>query len=146
MSALPLPTLAMPSADTVQRARESFSDFIEAYRDKLSHLFGTRHDLDSGGTERGVAPFVIQRFRDVDPLSVYVPEPYGGRGGTIGHSLTVLEETSYHSLPLSLIVGINGGLFLQPVAKYATEEAKEHVLTSFVRDRKFAGLSRLNDA
>ncbi|PAP77805.1 acyl-CoA dehydrogenase family protein [Rubrivirga marina] len=140
MSALPLPTLAMPPADTVQRARESFSDFIEAYRDKLSHLFGTRHDLDSGGTERGVAPFVIQRFRDVDPLSVYVPEQYGGRGGTIGHSLTVLEETSYHSLPLSLIVGINGGLFLQPVAKYATEEAKQHVLPSYVRDRKFAGL------
>ncbi len=135
-----MPTLPMPPADTVQRARESFSDFVEAYRDKLAHLFGTRHDLDSGGTERGVAPFVIQRFRDVDPLSVYVPEAYGGRGGTIGHSLTVLEETSYHSLPLSLIVGINGGLFLQPVAKYATDEAKEDVLTSFVRDRKFAGL------
>ena len=140
MNALPLPALALPSAETVERTRESFADFIAAYRDKLSHLFGTRHDLDDGGTRRGVAPYVIQRFRDVDPLSVYVPEQYGGRGGTIGHSLTVLEETSYHSLPLSLIVGINGGLFLQPVAKYASEEAKDRVLPSYVRDRKLAGL------
>lgn len=141
MCALPAPPLPKPTAPVaLQRAKESFSDFVGAYRDKLSHLFGTRHDLDTGGTKRGVAPFVIQRFRDVDPLSVYVPEAYGGRGGTIGHSLTVLEETSYHSLPLSLIVGINGGLFLQPVAKYASEEAKQRVLTSFVRDRKFAGL------
>ncbi len=141
MSALPLPSLVKPSGPTpVQRARESFSEFAEAYRAKLAHLFGTRHDLDEGGIQRGVAPFVISRFRDVDPLSVYVPEVYGGRGGTIGHSLTVLEETSYHSLPLSLLVGINGGLFLQPVAKYGTAEAKARVLTSYVREKKLGGL------
>ena len=139
MSALPLPTLERPAA-AVQRARSSFSEFVEAYRDKLAHLFGTRHDLDGRGPDRGLAPFVMQRFRDVDPLSVFVPEQYGGRGGTIGHAMTMLEETSYHSLPLSLIVGINGGLFLQPVAKYGTDEAKERVLTSYLRDRKMAGL------
>lgn len=136
-----MPSLPMPSAPpVVQRARESFSDFVEAYRDRLAHLFGTRHDVDAAGPKRGVPPFVIQRFRDVDPLSVFVPQEYGGRGGPIGHGLTMLEETSYHSLPLSLIVGINGGLFLQPVAKYATEEAKQRVLPSYVRDRKLAGL------
>lgn len=141
MSALPLPTLPKPSSTVVvQRAKESFADFVAAYRDRLVHLFETRHDVDAAGTQRGVPPFVIQRFRDVDPLSVFVPEAYGGRGGPIGHGLTMLEETSYHSLPLSLIVGINGGLFLQPVAKYATEEAKQRVLTSYVRDRKLAGL------
>ena len=136
MSSLPMPS----APPVVQRARESFSDFVSAYRDRLTHLFGTRHDVDATGTERGVPPFVIQRFRDVDPLSVFVPQEYGGRGGPIGHGLTMLEETSYHSLPLSLIVGINGGLFLQPVVKYATEEAKQRVLPSYVRDRKLAGL------
>ncbi|MEM0964214.1 MAG: acyl-CoA dehydrogenase family protein, partial [Bacteroidota bacterium] len=140
MSVVPVPTRPRTVPSPIRRARSSFEEFISEYRQRLSHLFGTRHDLDQTGGDRGVAPFVLHRFRDVDPLSVYVPEAYGGRGGSIGHSLTVLEETSYHSLPLSLIVGINGGLFLQPVAKYATRDAKERVLTSFVRDRKFAGL------
>ena len=139
MSALPLPKKpAVPTS--LHRARESFADFVEAYRDRLAHLFGVRADVDRMNRERGLPPFVMQRFRDVDPLSVYVPEAYGGRGGTIGHSLTVLEETSYHSLPLSLVVGINGGLFLQPVAKYGSEAARQRVLPSYLRGKKMGGL------
>ena len=131
----------MPSAPaSLQRAKESFSDFVASYRDKLAHLFGTRVDLDRINVGRGLPPYVLQRFRDVDPLSVYVPEAYGGRGGSIAHSMTMLEETSYHSLPLSLVVGINGGLFLQPVAKYGCEQVRQSVLNSFLRNRKMGGL------
>lgn len=141
MSAPSLPARApAPGRPVAVRAKESFSDFVSAYRDRLAHLFGSRHDADRTGVDRGVPPFVIQRFRDVDPLSVYVPEAYGGRGGTIGHSMTMLEETSYHSLPLSLVLGINGGLFLQPVAKYGSEEAKARVLSSVIADKKLGGL------
>ena len=141
MCALPLaslPTLSGPTA--VPRPRDTFGDFVASYRERLCHLFGSRHDVDRAGVERGVAPYVIHRFRDVDPMSVYVPEAYGGRGGSIGHSMTMLEETSYHSLPLSLILGINGGLFLQPVAKYGSVAAKERVLTSILAEKKLAGL------
>lgn len=140
MSVVPAPSLPRTAPSAVRRARSSFAEFIADYRERLAHLFDTRHDLDESGTERGVPPFVLSRFRDVDPLSVFVPEAYGGRGMEIGHGLSVLEETSYHSLPLSLVVGINGGLFLQPVAKYGTEAAKERVLTSYLRDKKLAGL------
>lgn len=148
MSALPLSSLVKPaaaddkaaSATPLQRARESFTDFVEAYRSRLEHLFSVRACADQMNVRRGLPPFVMQRFRDVDPLSVYVPEAYGGRGGTIGHSLTVLEETSYHSLPLSLVVGINGGLFLQPVVKYGREEARRRVLPSYLQGRKMGGL------
>ncbi|MEM1116944.1 MAG: acyl-CoA dehydrogenase family protein [Bacteroidota bacterium] len=141
MSALPLPSLQRPSAPkTLQRARPSFGEFIEAYREKLSHLFEVRACADTLNLQRGLPPFVMQRFREVDPLSVYVPEAYGGRGGSISDSMSVLEETSYRSLPLSLVVGINGGLFLQPVAKYATEAARRPVLSSYIRERKMGGL------
>jgi alkylation response protein AidB-like acyl-CoA dehydrogenase len=141
MSALPLSGLKRPSApDGPRRVRPSFADFIESYREKLTHLFETRVCADEMNLQRGVPPFVLQRFRDVDPLAVYVPEAYGGRGGSIAHSMTVLEETSYRSLPLSLVVGINGGLFLQPVAKYGTDEAKARVLPSYLQGRKMGGL------
>ena len=129
-----------PGLGPVARVRESFADFIGLYRERLDHLFEVRADADRLNLQRGLPPFVVQRFRDVDPLSVYVPEQYGGRGGSIAHSMTVLEETSYHSLPLSLVVGINGGLFLQPVAKYGSAEAKERVLPDYVRGRRMGGL------
>ena len=140
MSALPLTALSKPAAAPIRRATDSFSDFVCAYREKLAHLFGERHDLDLTGPDRGLSPFVIQQFRDVDPMSVYIPKAYGGRGGSIAHSMTMLEETSYHSLPLSLILGINGGLFLQPVAKYGSDEAKERVLRAIVEKKRLAGL------
>ncbi len=141
MSVLPLQRLKVPAAPaSLQRAKESFSEFVVAYRDRLSHLFGSRADLDRINVDRGLPPFVFQRVRDVDPLSVYVPEAYGGRGSSIAHSMTMLEETSYFSLPLSLVVGINGGLFLQPVAKYGSEKARQSVFPSFLRYRKMGGL------
>ena len=150
MSAPPVPTLATqtgPSGDgadtapgTLARVRESFADFLAAYRERLDHLFEIRVDADRLNLQRGLPPFVVQRFRDVDPLSVYVPEQYGGRGGSIAHSMTVLEETSYHSLPLSLVVGINGGLFLQPVVKYGADEARDRVLPAYIQGRRMGGL------
>lgn len=150
MSDLPVPTLATPTASSgdgagvapsaLTRVRESFADFLAAYRERLDHLFEVRVDAGQMNLQRGLPPFVVQRFRDVDPLSVYVPEAYGGRGGSIAHSMTVLEETSYHSLALSLVVGINGGLFLQPVVKYGSDEAKRRVLPAYVQGRRMGGL------
>ena len=150
MCAVPVPTLATSTASSgdgadtaptaLSRVRQSFADFVDAYRERLEHLFEIRVDADRMNLERGLPPFVVQRFRDVDPLSVYVPEAYGGRGGPIAHSMTILEETSYHSLPLSLVVGINGGLFLQPVVKYGSDEAKKRVLPAYVQGRRMGGL------
>jgi alkylation response protein AidB-like acyl-CoA dehydrogenase len=82
-------------------------------------------------------------MRDVmacEPLSVFIPESYNGRGASVHEALTVLETTSYESLPLSLMIGINGALFLQPVGIYGSDFAKKSVLSSFTRQRKLGGL------
>lgn len=122
------------------RTRQSFADFLGAYRERLAHLFGTRTSADAVNLDRGMPPHVIGRMREVDPLSVYVPEAYGGRGGSIGESLSVLEETGYQSLPLCLMVGINGGLFLQPVSKYASEATQADVFEGVIRHKRMGGL------
>lgn len=44
------------------------------------------------------------------PLSAFIPTRHGGRGQSTAESLSVLEELSYVSLPLSLIAGVNGAL------------------------------------
>ena len=77
---------------------------------------------------------------DCKPLSVFIPETYGGRGGDSAEALSMLEASSYHSLPLSLMMGINGALFLQPVANYAAEETKSSIFNGVLEQKKMGGL------
>ena len=138
MSALPL--TAVREAAPVQRMRQSFSEFLDRYRARLRHVFESRTCADEINTGRGLPPFVMRQVREVDPLSVYIPEVYGGRGGGLSESLSMLEATGYHSLPLCLTMGINGGLFLQPLTKYGSETAKRSVFEDFLRHQRMGGL------
>ena len=149
------------AAETVQEtlasaqasAREQFaqfSDFLAGYRERLSQVFDTRVDLDQLNLTRGIPAFALDALRqdraapglaaNADPLSVYIPTQYGGRGGHIKEGLAMLEATGYQSLPLSLMMGINGALFLQPLAKYGQESAKREVLGRFLQGRRMGGL------
>ncbi len=74
------------------------------------------------------------------PFSVFIPSRFGGRGQKVHECLTVLETCSYESLPFSLITGINGALFLQPVSKYAEEKIQEQVFHDFLHHRSLGGL------
>ncbi len=145
MCALPLRRLApsappIASAEPAARRRQPFGEFIGIYRDRLQHLFEERASCDDINADRGLPPFVLDRMRETDPLSVYIPEAYGGRGGHIREGLAVLEETGYQSLALTLLVGINGGLFLQPVAKYGGDEVKTRSFGGVLRDKRLGGL------
>jgi alkylation response protein AidB-like acyl-CoA dehydrogenase len=138
MSALPLAPLRDPAP--FHRVRQGFSDFLDRYRAKLQHVFETRADGAQLHLQRGLPPYVLNQVREVDPLTAWVPEEYGGRGGALREVLPVLEATSYESLPLALLVGINGGLFLQPVSKYGCEALKRPVFDAFLRGKRMGGL------
>lgn len=138
MSAFPLATLR--EAPPMQRVRQSFSEFIERYRARLRHLFHTRATADELNLERGLSAYAMNLLREVDPLSVYIPREFGGRGNNLSECLTVLETTGYESLPLCLTVGINGGLFLQPLGKYGSDAIKRPVFDAFLRNGKMGGL------
>ncbi|MFP4329609.1 MAG: acyl-CoA dehydrogenase family protein [Spirochaetaceae bacterium] len=74
------------------------------------------------------------------PLAAFVPEAYGGRGQRTAECLSVLEELAYTSLPLSLIAGINGALFLQPLSRYAEEELQAAVFDNVINHGALGGL------
>lgn len=118
----------------------SFTDYLNHYKTVLSDLFSERSNLEEISLNRGLPPFVMRDVMACEPLSVFIPQYYNGRGGDVHEALSVLEATSYESLPLSLMVGINGALFLQPVSIYGSDSAKENVLSSFTAERKLGGL------
>ncbi len=118
----------------------NFSDFINHYKNKLYSLFNEKDDIDELSLERGLPHDIFQQVMECKPLSVFIPEEYGGRGAKTHEALAMLEASSYESLPLSLMMGINGALFLQPVANYGSEEVKQPIFSRFLEEQSMGGL------
>ncbi len=120
--------------------KKDISSFLNDYREKLSQLFSQRNDEDEMLATRGLPPYVLREVLECNPLSTFIPSEYSGRGGHTSEALSMLETTSYQSLPLSLMMGINGALFLQPIANYAHEEVMENVFSRFLVKKNMGGL------
>jgi alkylation response protein AidB-like acyl-CoA dehydrogenase len=117
-----------------------FSKFIERYKAKLSVLFTEQSDINQISLERGLPQETLSEILDCKPLSAFIPSEYGGRGVKTHEALSMLEISSYHSLPLSLMMGINGALFLQPVANYANNSVKKSIFDRFLNQNNMGGL------
>jgi len=120
--------------------RVSSAEFLETYRENLRRIFRLRANDDEMGKSRGLPPFVIRDVLNAGPLTAWVPREYGGRGGNVGEGQAVLEASSYESMALGLMMGINGGLFVQPVAKYGDPAMRGRVLRRFAEGRAMGGL------
>ena len=66
----------------------------------------------------------LKELMSGNPLALCIPEEYGGFGGGVKENMVFLTEAAYESLSLSLTLGINNGLFIQPLAKYGQEKRK----------------------
>lgn len=117
-----------------------FNTFIETYKEKLHEIFTTHDQAGENTLSRGIDDGFLKEILDLKPLKAFIPKEYGGFGGNTAEALTMLEASSYESLPLSLMMGINGALFLQPTANYADEEVKTEVFSRIINDNKLGGL------
>ena len=120
--------------------KQDLESFLSNYRDKLHELFHVRNDENELTSSRGLPPYVLRQILECDPLSAFIPSEYGGRGCKTHEALSMLETTSYQSLPLSLMMGINGALFLQPLANYGNGEVKKEIFGRFIKEKNMGGL------
>ncbi len=123
-----------------QHPAADFNAFLATFKARLQHLFHVRSDIDKLSVKRGAPPFILRDILAARPMSTFIPQQYGGRGGHIHEGLALLTAASYESLPLSLGFGINWALFLQPVAKYAQEAVKQPIFDGFLTQQKMGGL------
>lgn len=118
-----------------------FQQFIKEYRQKLSKIFNQeREDVRQQTLQRGIQDSILKEILDLSPLSSFIPKQYGGYGAQTAEALKMLEASSYESLPLSLMMGINGALFLQPVANYGREDIKKEIFNRIINENKLGGL------
>lgn len=113
--------------------------FLAEVKKRIGAIF-TAHPTDPNAPSRGMTAEVLHPILDTQPLSVFIPERFGGRGQQVHECLALLETCSYESLPLSLAMGINGALFLQPVSKYAPEDVQAAVFRRFLNHNALGGL------
>ena len=119
---------------------KNFTDFIKNFEDTLKDLFHEKNDINQLSLERGLPPEVWKGIMADAPLSVAIPEEYGGRGSIVKECLGLLAAASYESLPLSLTFGINIALFLEPVAKYGHSDVKQSIFDDFLKNQNMGGL------
>lgn len=128
----------MITTDTVQQT--TFTEFLSTFKDTLKSVFYKRDKIENFIQKRGFPALVLRDIMATNPLSVAIPKEYGGRGAKVKECLGVLDAASYESLPLSLTLGINLGLFLEPVAKYANEGVKANIFNRFLTKQNMGGL------
>jgi len=121
-------------------SKESFEVFIDSFKLALKSAFYQRNNIEDFIQKRGFPALVLRDIMASNPLSVAIPSKYGGRGGYVRECLSLLEEASYESLPLSLTFGINIALFLEPVAKYGRDSIKEEIFRRFLTEQNMGGL------
>ncbi len=119
---------------------KNFQEYIKEFEKVLKSVFHERYNIDQFSNERGIPPVALREIMGKSPLSVAIPEEFGGRGLKVKECLGILSSASYESLSLSLTFGINIALFLEPVAKYANADIKANIFDRFLKKQNMGGL------
>lgn len=121
-------------------AQPDLDAFLANLDKTAKRVFDGRVDADVMGSDRGMPPFVLRDIMAARPLAAFVPNRYGGFGDSPLAIQGMLDVMSYQSMSLGLMMGINGALFVQPVAKYASEPVAERILTRMADGKAMGGL------
>jgi len=117
-----------------------FRILLEEFKSSMKRAFHEDDKIDQFCSTRGLPPAVLKELMSGNPLALCIPKQYGGFGGGVKENIAFVSAASYESLALSLTLGINNGLFIQPVSKYGQEAAKLKVFNQFLTNSCMGGL------
>jgi alkylation response protein AidB-like acyl-CoA dehydrogenase len=115
----------------------TFQERLAQFKQSVENIFRTPEHVTAA---RGISAEAFEKIMQPAPLAAFIPDQYGGHGNDTANALQILEAAGYESLPLSLMLGINGALFIQPVARYASEPLKHDLFDKFIREKRMGGL------
>ncbi len=124
----------------LQTEDKPFRKLLDDFKMSMQRAFHEAYNIDSFCSTRGIPPAVLKELMSTNPLALCIPKEYGGHGGTIKENIAFISAASYESLALSLTLGINNGLFIQPVAKYGQASVKPKVFDQFLTQSRMGGL------
>jgi alkylation response protein AidB-like acyl-CoA dehydrogenase len=83
---------------------------------------------------------LIDRIHELGGFRVFIPPDCGGLYERYSDCLALISMAAYHSLELSLMLGITSSLFVLPVGRYAAPDVRQRVLADFLQRRLLAGM------
>ncbi len=113
--------------DTATGIRAELDSFLSGCHPLLDRPEGFRRDF-------------VDQLHDLGAFRVFIPPEHGGVYRRYSESMALVSTAAYHSLELSLMLGITSSLFLMPVARYAPAETRGRVLADFLDRRLLAGM------
>jgi len=123
-----------------QTEEKSIHHLLEDFKASMKRAFHEEDKIDQFCSTRGLPPAVLKELMSENPLALCIPKEYGGFGGSVRDNIAFVSAASYESLALSLTLGINNALFIQPVSKYGQESAKPKVFNQFLNHSCMGGL------
>lgn len=117
-----------------------FSTYLKRFQSDLHDVLEQYPEIETRNHLQGLSAYLVRQIHKKTPLSVFIPEEFGGWGGRPKESLALVEAASYESLSVGLTFGINSALFLDPVKKYAEKQIGEEVLRKFIDEKAMGGL------
>ena len=119
---------------------QPFRQMIDEFKESMKRAFHKEGDIDRFCSTRGIPHAVLEELMSGNPMALCIPQEYGGLGGNVKENIAFLSAVSYESLSLSLTLGINNGLFIQPVVKYGQDSIKTMVFDRFMKNSSMGGL------
>jgi len=119
---------------------QSFRQLLDEFKASMGRAFHEEDKIDQFCSTRGVPAAVLKELMSGNPLALCIPKEYGGHGGGVRENIAFISVASYESLALSLTLGINNGLFIQPVAKYGQDSIKPKFFDQFLNNSCMGGL------
>jgi alkylation response protein AidB-like acyl-CoA dehydrogenase len=101
------------------------------------YLAGARARLDS---PEGFKRDFVESLHDLGIFRVFIKPECGGVYDRYSTCLSLISTAAYHSLELSLLLGITSSLFVLPVGRYASPAVRQRVLADFQQRRLLAGM------
>lgn len=101
------------------------------------YLTGARERLDSPD---GFNRDLLDTLHDLGSFRVFIRPDCGGVYDRYSDCLAMISTAAYHSLELSLLMGITSSLFVLPVGRYASPPVRQRVLADFQKHRLLAGM------
>ncbi|MGA7278309.1 MAG: hypothetical protein WBW79_10255, partial [Desulfocapsaceae bacterium] len=89
--------------------------FIKEYQTDLNRTLTNHPEIETTNYLDGLPKELLTKIFRLRPLSLFIPQKFGGREAETHHRLALLEASSYESIAVGLMMGINGALFLEPV-------------------------------
>lgn len=113
----------------------STPEYLKHFKKTVHDLFADAEDeIHTTHLPKDIWAHLVQN----GALATRLPETHGGRPQSTLETLQILRTASYESLPLSLMIGIVGGLCIDPIRKYATPETQKKVFTDLLQGKTCA--------